>query len=287
MVSVLTETPTYTLDGWTGNATDAYGVDWIVTEETGWSDGAPVRLSVADREGTDGGISGPVLRGAAIISLKGVAMAPDRATMLAAKDRWRTIARGPAPAGYTLTVAEEHLTRQATVKLSDAPKARDFNSRNFAWEIILRADDPLRYGTTPITVSTGLPAASETGMTFPLTFPLTFGGAGTGGVLLLNNAGTAASYPVLTIYGPVTNPSVQNLATNRIVEFGLTLAADESLVVDMAAKTVLLNGSANRRNALLASSSWWAIEPGSNEIRFRAASFTAAQLSITYRPAWM
>ena len=285
MVTVI-DTPTYELDGWAGNATDDYGVDWIVTNESGWSDGAPVRLTTSDREGIDGGISGPVLRGARLITLSGVAMAPSRLAMLAAKDRWHTFAASAPASVYPLVVAEEHMTRQADVKLAGEPKAADVGSVSFRWELLLRADDPLRYATDLTLLATELPTGPESGLTFNAVFPLTFGGGGTGGALYAINTGNAPVWPVLTINGPVSNPSVQNLASGRTVAFDISLAADESLVIDMAARTVLLNGTANRRNALLASSSWWQIEPGSNEIQFRAAALTAASLQITYRSAW-
>lgn len=279
--------PTYSLNGWMGNATDDYGVTWVVTDESGWSDGAPIRMTAVDREGTDGGRSGPPLLGARLITLKGKAVAPNRLLMLAAKDRLHAQVLGDRVA-MPLVVAEAHLTRQAMVKPFVEPKAKDGGSTRFDFEIGLRADDPLRYSVDPVTRMMTLPSDSQSGLTFPLTFPLTFGAPGQNsdtGVLCTND-GNAEVLPALTIAGPVVNPSVQNVTTNRVTALGISLADSEFLVIDFTARTVLLNGTANRRRSLLPTSTWWALAPGVNEIRFRAAGYTPATASITYRSGW-
>lgn len=287
MTITVLASPTYTLDGLTLNAVDDFGVSWIVTDESGWSDGAPIRLTTSDKEGADGGRSGPPLLGPRLISLKGKAIAPDRITMLAAKDRLHTLAMGTRGA-YPLVVAEAHLTRRALVKPFAEPKARDGGEKRFDYEINVRADDPLRYAVDPTTGATTLPPDSQGGVTFPLTFPWTFGtpGVNTDTAMYLTNAGNTDVLPVLTINGPVVNPSVQNVTTNRITALGISLVASESLVLDFTAKTVLLNGTANRRRSLLPTSTWWPLVPGINEIRFRAAAYTTATASITYRSGW-
>lgn len=279
--------PTYALDGWTGNAVDDYGVTWVVTDPSGWSDGAPIRMTTSDQSGADGGRSGPPLLGARLIVLKGKAVAPDRLAMLAAKDRLVSLALGTRTA-YPLVVAEAHLTRQAMVKPFIPARTNDLGSTRFDWEIGLRADDPLRYSVDPVTVTALLPPDAQGGMTFPMTFPLTFGAPGENGDVgvFLTNAGNADVMPTLTINGPVVNPSVRNVTTNRVTALGISLLSGESLVIDFTAKTVLLNGTANRRQNLLPTSTWWPLVPGVNEIRYSATAYTPSTASITYRSAW-
>jgi hypothetical protein len=132
-----------------------------------------------------------------------------------------------------------------------------------------------------------LPSDTETGLTLPITFPMVFNSAGPGDTgQILVNAGNTDVLPVITIYGPVSNPVVHNIQTDRLVSFGFNLAADEFLTVDFANRTALLNGTANRRRYRLPVSTWWVLVPGPNEIRFRASAFTAATASITYRSGW-
>jgi hypothetical protein len=290
----LNETPIYHLDGWQGNATDAWDVDWIITEESGWSTGAPVRIATADRSGIDGGLSGPVLRGARLIVLTGVCIAPDRKQMLQAKDRLNAVATGRSAGLYVLVVEEDHMARQAEVRHFAEPKMKDINSHAFAFELSLRADDPLRYGQDVISETIGLPVdTSGQGLVFPVTFPVTFGSADVslGGSVFLPNDGTAAVYPTLVFTGPVENPTAYNITDLDHVQktaLSISLTTDQSLTVDMAARTVLLNNSLSKRAQLLPGSSWWQIEPGGATVAYSAATAGggASRLTVIYRPAW-
>lgn len=277
-------TPTYRLGEMTFNATDDYGVDWIVGEELGWSDAAPVRLATADREDAHGSFSGPVWRGARLIGLKGVALCPDRVAMLRAKDRLRSAGDyGPDPA--MLTVAEAHLTRYTWVKHSTEVRIRDVNSRAFEWELALRADDPLRYGDVQL-LTMALPTAPGGGLTFPLTFPFTYGAGLVGGYGTADNAGNAETNPTLSINGPIAAPQVINATTGQVLAADLTLTAGDVLTIDTANRMFAVNGLL-RYDALTAASSWWSLAPGANDIRFMASTYdTAPLLTLTWRSAW-
>lgn len=283
MVIALDLTPTYALDGWTGNATDGDGVDWIITAELGWSSGPPVRLTAADRAGADGAVSGPVLRGARLITLTGTAVAPSRHRMLLAKDRLNAVAAGAGP--YWLTVAEEHLTRAVLVKQFAETKIADAASYVFSFELSLRADDPLRYAADALTAAATLTAPATGGLRFPLRFPLAFTGSTPASLVTVDNPGTAPTAPVLRMTGPVSSPVVLNLTTGEYTAVAVDLGASDVLVVDNGARTVSVNG-APRRSALRAGSSWWAISPGVVQIAYSAAATTASELTVTYRPAW-
>jgi hypothetical protein len=149
------------------------------------------------------------------------------------------------------------------------------------------APDPRRYSATEQTPTVGLPSATETGFGAPFGAPIGFGGAGAGGDVTVTNDGDLAARPVLTISGPVLNPVVRNNTTGEELRFGIDVAAGDFLTVDTAARTVLLNGTANRRNALLQGSRWPRVAPGSNTFQFRAASSDpAAMLGVRFRSAW-
>jgi hypothetical protein len=139
--------------------------------------------------------------------------------------------------------------------------------------------------------STPIPQpASGGGLVYPLTYPLTYGAAAESGSRQLVNAGDVPTSPVLTIAGPCSVPSVTNITSGRTIEFGLTLAASEALIVDTGAGTVLLGG-ADRLSSLTARSvpvEAFELAPGTNEIAYRAQSFTGgAVCTVTWRDAWM
>lgn len=87
-----------------------------------------------------------------------------------------------------------------------------------------------------------MPAPGATG----LEWPLAFGEPGSTGGLSVTNVGDAPAHPVIEFRGPVSRPSVTNLATGDVLEYDLPLAAGDVLVVDTRAGTVTLNGAASR-----------------------------------------
>jgi hypothetical protein len=277
--------PVFTVDGWSGNVLDADGVEWWVTKEDGWSSGPDVRLSLPNRPQRDGGFDAESFRAVRVITLEGVAIAPDRERRERAKDRIAAVlADGSALA--ELTVAEHTVARRALVRLSAGTKVVDKGPHTFEFSLQVTAPDPLRHGVDVHTASCSLPRPGP-GVSFPLGFPVHFGDPA-GGSLALTNAGTALAWPVWTITGPCNQPVIRNDSTGARLAFGLRLLAGDTLTVDVAARTVLLGGSASRRSALLPRSTWFGIPPGNTVIGFDALDpADTGTLTATWRDAWL
>ena len=162
----------------------------------------------------------------------------------------------------------------------------------------MHSTDPRLY-TAPSELSVGLPTPAG-GLTFPVTFPVTFGGGGTFGTILAFNSGNVEMRPTFTITGPCTNPAVQNSSTGWALGFanptgtGLTLNAGDTLEVDTDLRTVLYTPagstiSATRRNWLIPGSTWPSfvqgiegLAPGSNLIEFSSGDATAVAGQLTF-----
>ena len=144
--------------------------------------------------------------------------------------------------------------------------------------------DPLIYSTTQHTASTGLPSPTA-GLSFNVTFPAAFG-ASAGGSVVVTNAGNYATRPVITITGPCINPYVSN--GTDFMQFDISLAASDVLVIDMAAKSVVLNGSASRYNTVTTGSAWWGLAPGDSTFTFSSGdgSHVAATATVQWYDAW-
>jgi hypothetical protein len=282
-------TPVYTLGPWQGNVVDDYGVAWIVEAEDGWSSSPPIRATLAERGGADGAWAGPGYYSARVINLKGRAIAADRATMLAAKDRIKAAITARTPA--TLQVAEEHLTRSAQVRLSDQVDLSDQGARAFNWSLTVVAPDPRRYDANPAPASTGLPSEPG-GRSYPRTYPYNYGAYSPGqtGAVVINQAGDYDLTPAqITIRGPVMTPKVAHVQTGRSLTFDLTLAADQTLVLDLGAQTALLNGTASRAGTIMPGSAWFLLVPGTNEIQFRGTDTDPAAdplMTVVAASAW-
>ena len=106
--------------------------------------------------------------------------------------------------------------------------------------------------------------------------------------MLVNNAGNYPSYPVFTITGPVTNPTVTLQSTGEYFTVTTTLASTDTLVIDMKAGTVILNGTATRYGSVAIGSTWFAITPGSQSIQVSSAdaTYVGGLFTVDVYSAW-
>lgn len=179
--------------------------------------------------------------------------------------------------------------RQLTCRVTNAgfPVDLDYNfNRVNAYHVEFTCPDPIIYDTVLQSGTTSLPSPVS-GLAFPVTFPVTFGSS-MGGYLSISNAGNYPTAPVFVINGPVTNPSVFNSATGQFFRLNLSLGATDSLVIDMGAKTVVLNGTAARFNAVATGSQWFTIPPGTWTVGVAStdSGVVSALFSAQWRSAW-
>lgn len=155
------------------------------------------------------------------------------------------------------------------------------------WGVSLFSEDPRIYGAV---LRSGQydPAASVSGggVAMPLRFPLVFSTT-TATHLELANGGNTPTPPVLTIRGPVANPSLDNDTTLESIRLSYVLGANDEIVVDVAARSVLLNGASRKDLIAVAQTKWWELVPGVNRIRARGVGMSLGQTLFTcqYRNA--
>ncbi|WP_079051689.1 phage distal tail protein [Streptomyces sp. FR-008] len=143
--------------------------------------------------------------------------------------------------------------------------------------------EPVPVGTSSLRISTNAGV---------LAWPLDFGEPGSTGRLSVVNVGTAETHPVVEFRGPVTAPSLTNVATGDVLEYDLPLAAGDVLVVDTLAGTVRLNGTASRLYTATNRSTperTFTFAPGTTPLMFRAAPGSndpAASVAVRYRAAY-
>lgn len=286
--------PVYHLGLWSANVVDDYGVEWVVTEEDGWSSSPPIRPTVEDKTAADGAWGGPGFYGARVVSLTGEAWAPTREAMLAAKDRIKA-AINPRQT-TTLTVEEAHLTRFATVRLSDQVSLTDKTAQIFSWGVTVTATDPRRYGTDTLTGTASLPVGLVDGRTYSKTFDYVYGVVApnyVGSVVLANIGDYDQTPATITFTGPVLSPRVEHVQSGKFLQFDVTVEWGETLVIDLRQQTVLLNGETNRAYTITAGSTWFMLAPGTNELLYRGTVGSAPpgqtadpQMIVTAAPAW-
>lgn len=264
---------------------DDSGVEWRVSSDglQGW-DSAEVRSTVTQREAAHGAWMSPTYLGERVITLSGQLYAPTRDLLDAAVEQ--LLAAVPMDSFTTLTVYEA-IPKQAQVRQSGKPLITPLSDRLATWSLLVTAPDPRRYGTTLRTASTGLPSTSG-GLVLPAATPWTMSATTVTGFIAAMNEGSIASLPMLTVAGPVQQPSIITLApdgTTQTLAYTQNLGAGEVLTLDCAAHTAVVGGASRRRYV---SGPWPQIPPGgSTQILFSAPVYSAtATLTAAWRPAW-
>ncbi|WP_333770950.1 phage distal tail protein [Streptomyces sp. IBSBF 2435] len=265
-----------------GQVDDA-GVHWHCATLDGW-ESPDVRQTLTERTADHGAYAGPVYLQERVITLAGKAVCPDYVSTFSAIEQ----IKAAAGLADTLLTVYEPVARQATVRRSGKVLAQRLTDRVVDWSIQVTAADPRLYAVTATTVALRLPSVSG-GLTFPITFPLTIPADVVVGDAAAVNTGTVTARPVITVAGPVSQPQVTVTGprgTSAVLTYSGDIAAGDTLVLDVDARTVLYNGAANRR-ALL-TGSWPHLPPGQSTIAFRAAADSpTATCTVTYRSAWM
>lgn len=225
-----------------------------------------------------------------VIELEGLATGATQADAYAAIDALKG----------ALALGSEHVLKFTRQGLAYAERAviREGSALEFElvgkrktikWAVALVAADPRLYADT---LSSGsydpTQAGSGSGVNFPLTFPLDFGSGSSSGSLQLTNAGNFPTPPVWTITGPAVNPELRNDTTGEsIFTTGLSLNAGAQIVIDVAARDVLVSGTSRPDLIDAASTIWGELAPGVNVVRLVGSGFVAAQtlLECSFRDA--
>lgn len=264
---------------------------------TGWADSPTLDSGTVPRADAHGALPGRLLAQPRTITLDGLIVRTAPGAMTAAV-RHLAAATGPVadelPLVVRLDTAPPLLCWARCIRRS-VPVGTGGYAIGIATEGALQweATDPRRYEVDEQRASARLPAA-EPGLDWGaasahegLRWPLEFGEPGSTGALSATNTGDAPTHPTITIRGPVTRPALTCLETGDTLEYDITLATNDTLTVDTAAGTVVLNGTANRLYSATTRSmpeQSLALDPGVSGFIFRAApGSTDPRASCTMR----
>ncbi|MGK3957899.1 phage distal tail protein [Arthrobacter sp. R4] len=189
---------------------------------------------------------------------------------------------------FQMLVSEQGRVRNAMAQRQDEVIVTYLTDTKARFSIQVAAKDPRKFGDL-VTVSTRLPF-SEGGLTFPVTFPITFTGTSGTGVLRINNPGNTQAPVWLRIDGPIPAGgwTVTHVGKKQSLTFAtsLALSAGEFVTVDMDRREVLAQGQAPR-SGYVTSRGWFSLDPGDNDIAFSSANYSAtANLTVTTKPSW-
>lgn len=282
--------PVFNVADWYSAGVDDYGCQWILENCKGWDDTPPVRLDMPVRAGADGRFPAPGRYDAKVITLSGACVAPDRAASWAAKRRLAQVAADLINGAALVGTMPDGVGYQVRCRRSEAWKLIHLGNTGFRYEAVVTAADPCLYSdvlhqaTATLTDSSG---ATGGAWKFTMSWPYGFAGTGvTPGQFTVVNQGNYPTWPDITVFGPGTNLTLHHQQTNRSLVV-TSLAADQYVRLDSKNRQVLLMNTSSRRDLLTPDSQWFPLLPGTNNIAFYAATFTAAYVLLSWRDAWL
>jgi hypothetical protein len=150
--------------------------------------------------------------------------------------------------------------------------------------LTLRASNPLL--ESRVTSFESLPAA-DNNIVFDdeIILPALFGVAnGT-----VENYGTYYANPVVTFYGPLTNPSLTNTETDETIALEIDLDSSQSATVDVHSRSVYDQAGQNLYGYLRTDHKWMRLSPGVTDVSFVCDTFEAGdpRCEIEFRHGWL
>jgi hypothetical protein len=129
------------------------------------------------------------------------------------------------------------------------------------------------------------------GMSFPVSFSMSFDPGLVPGAALITVGGTVPVAPVIDIYGPCTDPLVRVVNTGAQMRLRGDIAAGDFVRIDTAARTILRNNDPNYSvygQLDFASSSWPTLPVGQMWVVFSPASSSGAcQAVLRWANRWI
>lgn len=139
-----------------------------------------------------------------------------------------------------------------------------------AWAVSLYAPDPRLYTANQKTNFYSPSSNVGGGVSFELSFPITFAGGSGLSSMAVTNAGTRKTPPTYTLLGPATDPTIRNETTGQDIDLTGSIISTDELVVDVARRSIVLNGTERADFLAVATSQWAELAPGTNTIRLVA-----------------
>jgi hypothetical protein len=136
--------------------------------------------------------------------------------------------------------------------------------------IQFHATDPALYAAQTLDPSVAVPAPLG-GMSFNISFNVSFGGGSEAGIINATNYGDLPCYPIIIFTGPCTYPTLTNssITNSPYVQFAVTMNAGDTLVINTDPKyrsaqyyTAGSTVGSTRLGTLTQGSNWWPLPGG-------------------------
>jgi hypothetical protein len=277
--------------------TDSNGITWLWQKIEGW-DGPDVQgAGVIPRSGDHGAWASPQFYAARTMTLTVTASAPSQSL----RDTARGLLQQAVPVSDLAQLRyDEPVPKFTWVRRSGKLTEAYPTLADVTFTVGLVAPDPRKYAMTQRSATIGLsPTGAGGGMVEPFAVPFTLQASAAPGATTAINGGSFETPPVVVVSGPVTAPTLANTATGQTVSWStLTLGMGHVLVVDFLNRQAYVDPSSVSTSPGIpsaggtywpadATSSWWKLQPGSNQIQFGGTASAGASAAVYWRDAYI
>lgn len=228
-----------------------------------------IRTSSAVLTERDGGYVASQFYGMRKVSIQGRIFGEDEAELEQKRKEIMAAVRQRSIAIELITNAGNSYLVNGHLTDSEMDFDRLINSSDFRFEFL--CPDPVIYvntGGTALSVQVGKQRGG--GYVFPYVLPVEWQ-SGSGEVTARNNGNTPVK-PVIKFKGSMTDPTLINVTTGKLVQLsGFSAPEDSEVVIDTRTRSVLLNGG-NIFDKLSDQSTFFSLQPGDNVFRLESAS---------------
>lgn len=231
---------------WAGLTLGGLFGDYRVTEVEGWDDMSAISDTSIERARGHGDHIGDLFARARIVSVTGEIVDTVNRDALAR----RLLAATPVSSALRSLSADYfglQLTAQARVIARKVKVSAGYDVGNVPFAVQFKCPSALRYGAAQAP-STALPLSGG-GITYPMTYPVTYGSGGITGRVTVTNAGTAPAPLKIGIRGRLPQGWIAT-AGDRVLAYPVEVPSGQTVVVNSADGTVLVEGTASRRGNL-------------------------------------
>lgn len=153
---------------------------------------------------------------------------------------------------------------------------KTYNSCPFIITIV--CEDPYYYGLERVVATKSI---VFTGVTYPKTYPLTFGN--TANLLTINNTGNTVATPIWKIKNQITNPKITNLKTNQVFGYSQSINPGTELVIDTKRRTAKI--SVNSKLEYITNIDELVLPVGISNFSFGGSNFNSdTQIEVSFFP---
>lgn len=152
--------------------------------------------------------------------------------------------------------------------------------------IRFRASDPFWFDPTEVERVIAVSGAVYE-IVFPIEFPITFDSADVNEYFNVENEGDVETYPVITVYGPGDNPTIDNETADKLFSVNQAMDEGDYITIDMENGTVefydsSLGTTTNIIEYISDDSEFWPLLVGNNELHVILANTTDGSVKIEY-----